>query len=98
MSTILRLNAHALRPFVLVWRASVCLFWDISGLLVQSSDWVLLQPGCRGLHRLFKNQRQEEFLQSLALCEGQAVKMNPHVISIQGFLVAVIKPEFQLPG
>jgi hypothetical protein len=24
--------------------------------------------------------------------------MNPHVISIQGFLVAVIKPEFQLPG
>src|SRR5882724_1309546 len=23
----------ALRPFVLVWRASVCLFWDTSGLL-----------------------------------------------------------------
>src|SRR6266446_4637173 len=83
MSTILSLNTHAPRPFVLVWRASVCFLWDTSGLLVQSSDLVLLQDGCRGSGSFFKNQRQEELLQSLALREIQAVKLNPHLASTQ---------------
>src|SRR5882724_10611063 len=83
MSTILSLNTIAPRPFVLVWRASACFLWDTSGLLVQSDDLVLLQCACRGSVSLFENQRQEEFLQSLALCESQAVKLNPHLISIQ---------------
>src|SRR6266403_1284819 len=81
MSTILSLNTIAPRPFVLVWRASACFLWDTSGLLVQSDDLVLLQCACRGSGSLFENQRQEEFLQSLALCEIQAVKLNPHPAS-----------------
>ena len=83
MSTILSLNIHAPRPFVLVWRASVCLFWDASGLVVQSGNSLLLQDGCRGSGSLFTNQRQEEFLQSLALGEIQAVKLNSHLASTQ---------------
>src|SRR5712664_485670 len=83
MSTILSLNTHAPRAFVPIWRASVCFFWDTYGLVVQSSDLGLLLRGCRGSGSLFTNQRPEEFLQSLALGEIQAVKLNSHLASTQ---------------
>src|SRR5712664_4070790 len=83
MSTILSLNIHALRRFVLVWRASGCLFWDISGTLGVIERLGFATGRLQGIGQSVENQRQEEFLQSLARCESQAVKMNPHLISIQ---------------